>query len=175
MGTKLYLGVVEKDEGTAPSACGSRTCPAAFPPAMPLRTPAARGSPSAAPACRGAGKRGRPVPAPRSLAEVMAEPEVRAALAHGRDHPAGAAAGRWGTHGACQRHGRAGLLEQIDAAARNARPVAFRLSRPGGTGEDCRLRLSCEHPVHEPARVKCSENRPSRNTQKRRPDTSSSR
>ena len=116
MGTKLYLGVVEKDEDSA-FGMWFADMPGCFPASDALEDLPREAALLLRHHVEALESAGRPVPAPRSLAEVMAEPEVRAALAHGATTllvPLLADGGRTVRVNVTVERG---LLEQIDAAA----------------------------------------------------------
>jgi len=116
MGTKLYLGVVEKDEDSA-FGMWFADMPGCFPASDALEDLPREAALLLRQHVEALESAGRPVPAPRSLAEVMAEPEVRAALAHGATTllvPLLADGGRTVRVNVTVERG---LLEQIDAAA----------------------------------------------------------
>lgn len=116
MGTKLYLGVVEKDEESA-FGMWFADMPGCFPASDALEDLPREAALLLRQHVEALESAGRPVPAPRSLAEVMAEPEVRAALANGATTllvPLLADGGRTVRVNVTVERG---LLEQIDAAA----------------------------------------------------------
>lgn len=116
MSTKYYLGVVEKDEGSA-FGIWFPDMPGCFPASDGLEELPREAALLLRQHVEALESAGLAVPAPRPLAEAMAEPEVREALSRGATTllvPLLADAGRTVRVNVTVERG---LLEQIDAAA----------------------------------------------------------